>query len=671
MRDLRVGFVAGAVLFCGLWSSRAMAAAIVSIDVDDGYADAMQAASALDARGMRGTFFIIGAYLGKPGHMTADQVRSLAAAGHEIGGHSVTHPDLTTLPLDEAQRQICIGRDILLDLGLDVRSFAYPYGITSADVEAVVAGCGFDSARIVGSDAPSLTGEVVPPLDPFAIRTRGSIESSTTLAEIQSWVQAAEQDGAWLHLIFHHVCDGACDTYSISPADFGALLDWLASRVVLGTTVQTVNEAIGGPPQPAVPGLPPTERGSSNLVLNPSMEVLDAWGNPECWQKSAWGNNVATMQTVGGAFDGAWAARIGVTSFTDGGLRYVPTLDLGHCAPPGTPGHSYRVTGYYRGTARPILVMVYRDAIGQWRWWTQGSYLPPATSWTQTTFTSPPLPQGASAVSFGLSVYGTGDLTVDDFTLVDMGPTPPAVALVSPADASFVRGNVTLTATASSAIGIDRVEFLVDGALMASDSTAPYSAAWDTSALEDGSIQVAARAVDAAGVASIANAAVTVANQAGLLLNPSLEAVNAVGVPGCWQRVSWGTNAATWASTTDAHAGTLAQRVDVTAFTSGGNRLMPSLDSGSCAPRATPGHTYTITGWYRSTVSPVLVLNYRNASGSWVWWAQSAGLPAAPGWTSFTYTSPRLPSGATAVSFGLSLYGTGSLTVDDFGFTMN
>jgi hypothetical protein len=135
--------------------------------------------------------------------------------------------------------------------------------------------------------------------------------------------------------------------------------------------------------------------------------------------------------------------------------------------------------------------------------------------------------------------------------------------------------------------------------------------------------------------------------------------------------VSWGTNKATWTSTTDAHAGALAQRVDVSSFTSGGNRLMPNLDSGSCAPAGTPGRTYAVTGWYKSSAQPQLVFNYRDASGSWVWWTQSAFLPVGTGWTQFTFTTPKLPTGATAVSFGLTLYSTGSLTVDDFTFKMN
>jgi peptidoglycan/xylan/chitin deacetylase (PgdA/CDA1 family) len=650
-------------------SHSAQAETVVSLDFDDGLVDGLQAASALEAHGMRGTFFIISGYLGKAGYLSADQIVQLEVAGHEIGGHTVTHPDLTTLPPDEAQRELCMGRDILLNLGLDARTLAYPYGTTDADLEAMASACGYDSARVVGGLDGTLAAELIPPADPYAIRTHASVEATDTLAEIEGWVQAAEATGGWVHLIFHRICDDACDPFSITPSNLEALLDWLAARGPLGTVVETERDVIGGPLAAAVPPLPPPPRQSANLLLNPSLEDLDPSGAPSCWDPIAWGTSTVTWSIVAG-YQGAYAEQVTVSSLASGGVRLAPSLDLGHCAPPATPGHSYQVTGAYQSTASPIWVFMYRDGLGQWRWWTQSAYLPPSPGWTLSTFTTPALPVDASAVSFGLSLYSAGTLAVDDFTLVDLGPTPPAVTLTTPTDASFVRGVMTLQATASSVLGIDHVDFLVDGAVVGSSSTSPYSALWNT-ASTPAAQQVTARAYDIAGNSASSTSKVTVSNQAGLLQNPSLEAVNAAGVPGCWQRVGWGTNTAAWSSTTDAHAGALAQRVDVTSFASGGARLMPSLDSGPCAPPGTPGKTYTVTGWYKSSAQPVLVLDYRTASGSWVWWAQGASLPASAGWNQFTFTTPALPAGATAVSFGLSLYGVGSLTVDDFTFTMN
>ena len=52
---------------------------------------------------------------------------------------------------------------------------------------------------------------------------------------------------------------------------------------------------------------------------------------------------------------------------------------------------------------------------------------------------------------------------------------------------------------ASDAGGISEVRFLVDGAQVGSDTTAPYTFDWDTSTVADGQYALRAEAVDAAG----------------------------------------------------------------------------------------------------------------------------------------------------------------------------
>ena len=72
----------------------------------------------------------------------------------------------------------------------------------------------------------------------------------------------------------------------------------------------------------------------------------------------------------------------------------------------------------------------------------------------------------------------------------------PAVALTSPASGATVGSVVTLQASASDDAGVARVEFLVDGVLVASDTTAPYSVAWDSGSWTNGSHTLSARAYD-------------------------------------------------------------------------------------------------------------------------------------------------------------------------------
>ena len=57
---------------------------------------------------------------------------------------------------------------------------------------------------------------------------------------------------------------------------------------------------------------------------------------------------------------------------------------------------------------------------------------------------------------------------------------PPTVAITSPANGATVNGTVSVAANATDNVGVSRVEMLLDGALVATDTAAPYTFAWDT-----------------------------------------------------------------------------------------------------------------------------------------------------------------------------------------------
>jgi hypothetical protein len=91
---------------------------------------------------------------------------------------------------------------------------------------------------------------------------------------------------------------------------------------------------------------------------------------------------------------------------------------------------------------------------------------------------------------------------------------PPTVTITAPANGATVSGTVTISASATDNVGVVGVQFFVDGAPRgAEDTAAPYSVAWDTSTVANGSHSVTARARDAAGnIATSTAATVTVSN---------------------------------------------------------------------------------------------------------------------------------------------------------------
>lgn len=235
---------------------------VVSLTFDDGAQDQYDnARSLLSDHGMKGTFYINSGRVGTSGYMTWSEIAALASDGNEIGGHTITHPDLPTLSTDDQQRQICNDRVALLNMGFAIKNLAYPHGGADANTKQIAYDCGYNSARKVGGIvSPGLChgcgyAESIPPSDAYYTRTPDSVRTNTSLATLKGYVTQAEaHGGGWVQLVIHHVCDGCADTYAVSPSTLASFLDWLQPRSLGGTSVKTVDEVIGGPVQPPISG---------------------------------------------------------------------------------------------------------------------------------------------------------------------------------------------------------------------------------------------------------------------------------------------------------------------------------------------------------------------------------------------------------------------------------
>ncbi|MEC4021117.1 polysaccharide deacetylase family protein, partial [Streptomyces sp. H27-D2] len=133
----------------------------VLITFDDGYEGVHRhALPVLDEHGFTGTLFASTGWLrGRyetPGALDTmldwQQVRELADAGLEIGGHSHTHPELDQLTDERLWFEVLRCREILADeLGRAPVSFAYPYGYSSRRVRRTVRSAGFAQSLAVGN----------------------------------------------------------------------------------------------------------------------------------------------------------------------------------------------------------------------------------------------------------------------------------------------------------------------------------------------------------------------------------------------------------------------------------------------------------------------------------------------------------------------------------------
>jgi peptidoglycan/xylan/chitin deacetylase (PgdA/CDA1 family) len=127
-----------------------------ALTFDDGFADDGAAFSRL---AVPATVFAVSGWLGATHPdvpaariVTADELRSLARSGVEIGAHTHTHPDLTRLGYEGARAELAESKrrlEEILDRAVEVAS--YPYGRADAETLRACRDAGFTAAcRISG-----------------------------------------------------------------------------------------------------------------------------------------------------------------------------------------------------------------------------------------------------------------------------------------------------------------------------------------------------------------------------------------------------------------------------------------------------------------------------------------------------------------------------------------
>jgi peptidoglycan/xylan/chitin deacetylase (PgdA/CDA1 family) len=105
--------------------------------------------------------------------MSEGELRDLAAAGWELGAHTMTHPDMSTLDYDSCRREIEDSRDELERIaGVQIQTFAYPFGRYGPAALAAVRDSGLLAAVTTGSGswAPyEITRAMIGAIDPLPV----------------------------------------------------------------------------------------------------------------------------------------------------------------------------------------------------------------------------------------------------------------------------------------------------------------------------------------------------------------------------------------------------------------------------------------------------------------------------------------------------------------------
>jgi hypothetical protein len=158
---------------------------------------------------------------------------------------------------------------------------------------------------------------------------------------------------------------------------------------------------------------------------------------------------------------------------------------------------------------------------------------PPATGWDSYTLTAAGGPSGFAASWSGSCSGSTCSVTLDadrNVSLTWIDVTNPSVS-VSPGSVKVGR-TLNASAAASDNAGVARVEFWLDGALKATDTTAPYSASIPMDGFAQGSTHtLMARAYDTSSRVASSSSTVTVDKVVNLTLGDLPAYTNATTVP--------------------------------------------------------------------------------------------------------------------------------------------
>lgn len=257
----------------------------ISFAFDDGFTSAYtEAAPILSRYGFSATSFVVTNWVDKgttanptAKFMNWSQIATLRDTYHwEIGSHSVSHPDLSSVTPSQLVTEISKSKEILAEHGFDATSFALPFGRYSPEVKTQISKY-YAALRGASDDVYNRW-----PYSNYQLASK-FVQVGVSTESVELAINDAITNNEWLILSFHNISR----TPSQDPLDLDLASDDLnaIAAYVKSKNVQVVNLSDG------------LVRGDPNLMPNSSFnQGLDG----------GWTTDDATAITPDSAANGSY-----------------------------------------------------------------------------------------------------------------------------------------------------------------------------------------------------------------------------------------------------------------------------------------------------------------------------------------------------------------------------
>lgn len=193
---------------------------VVTVTFDDGWETIYsQGFELLEEYDIDTTQYILAGAFDDHLYFSKSQVMSMQSAGHEIGSHSLSHPNLTVLSGQQLDTEVKSSQEILSSDFGTIRHFASPLGAYNEKTIDKISK-NYMSHRNTVADISEIDATDINLKRSFNIYNINAytIEKSTTLRDLKKLIEFTRKRKGWLVLTYHQVDAGDASQYAVSPS---------------------------------------------------------------------------------------------------------------------------------------------------------------------------------------------------------------------------------------------------------------------------------------------------------------------------------------------------------------------------------------------------------------------------------------------------------------------